>query len=81
MTLLISLNSFQSSSLWKKKKSKRDEYMAQMHINILHLCFTLPNVMILNERLELGTPRNGHVQCLSRKETLRVEEVEEIIVH
>lgn len=37
--------------------------------------------MILDERLELGSTRNGHVQGLGREEALRIEQIEEVAVY
>lgn len=41
---------------------------------------SLPNVVVLDERLELRSAGNGHVERFRSEETLRVEQVEEIVV-
>lgn len=37
-------------------------------------------VVILDERLELRSARNRHVECFGREEAFRVEQVEEVVV-
>lgn len=40
----------------------------------------LPNIVVFNQWFEFWTPGNGHVQCFGREKTLRIEQIEEIIV-
>lgn len=40
-----------------------------------------PNIVVFNKRFELWPTRYGHVKCFCSEETLRIEKIEEIIVH
>lgn len=37
-------------------------------------------VVVFDQRLELGTARDCHVECLCCKEAFRIEQVEEIVI-
>lgn len=48
--------------------------------NDLNMMIELPNIVVFNQWLEFRSTRNGHVQCFGREKTLRIEQIEEIIV-
>ena len=74
MILLMSLNSFQSSSLKNtlvtNATSKNTQKAARSSLSVL----------VLDERLELGAARDGEVERLGGEEGLEVEEVEVVLV-
>lgn len=41
----------------------------------------IPDITVLDQRFEFRSSRNGHVQCLCCEEALRVEQVEEVLIH
>lgn len=72
MILLMSLNSFQSSSL----------KIAQINIPTIResLKKDLLLIQVLDQRFEFRTTRNGHIQRFRREERFQIEKIKIIIV-
>lgn len=53
-------------------------------VNLLlfkYINWNLPNVVILDKWLKLGSTGNRHIQRFCGEETLRVEQIKEVAVH
>lgn len=82
ITLLMSLNSFQSSSLHRREKNEqvKKKIISETHLQLIKRAMSLPNIVIFDEWFEFRTARNCHVQCFGSEKTLRIEQIEKVFV-
>ena len=78
MILLMSLNSFQSSSLQNFINTKSDLRQI-LTFQRKYSRYSL-SVFVFHKRLELGTARDGEVESLCSEEGLEVEQVKVVLV-
>lgn len=79
MILLMSLNSFQSSSLSGEGGAVRVRVSVCVCV-YLHAELSIL-VHFFDKRLKLGSPRDGQVECLGGEEGLQVKQVKVVVVY